>query len=236
MIGREIVSGGIAEGDVLPRELELAEKHGLGRQAVREALKVLAAKGLINTRRRAGSFVLPRREWNLLDPDVLAWHPPEMLPPKFLRDLVELRRVIEPEAAALAATRASPEDIAAISTAIADMRSSEPVSEAFFAADSQFHISILTASNNVLIGRLSATIRPLMEATFPIHYQGVAAELNTPAAIAAAVDESIRDHAAVHEAIVNRDPALAAERMKSLVTRVSKEVDFFVDHRPEDLG
>ena len=107
-IGRRIVSGAVAEGEFLPRESELAEQFGVSRQAVREALKVLAAKGLVTSRRRAGTFVVPRANWNLLDPDVIAWHPPEKFSPAFLRDIIELRRLIEPAAAAFAAERGEP--------------------------------------------------------------------------------------------------------------------------------
>ena len=104
---------------------ELAEQFGVSRQAVREALKVLAAKGLVTSRRRAGTFVVPRANWNLLDPDVIAWHPPEKFSPAFLRDIIELRRLIEPAAAAFAAERGGAEQVARIAAALAAMTSAE---------------------------------------------------------------------------------------------------------------
>src|SRR5207244_4849669 len=107
-IGRRIVSGAIAEGSLLPRESELAAEHQVSRQAIREALKVLAAKGLVASRRRAGTRVRARAFWNLLDPNVLAWHPAGNVDPTFLNDLVELRQLIEPAAAELAARRREP--------------------------------------------------------------------------------------------------------------------------------
>jgi DNA-binding FadR family transcriptional regulator len=109
-IGRRIAEGSISTGALLPREAELASQFGVSRQAIREALKVLAAKGLVASRRRTGTHVLPRSSWNLLDPDVLAWHPPERVPRDLLKDLIELRFLIEPAAAEAAASRASPED------------------------------------------------------------------------------------------------------------------------------
>jgi DNA-binding FadR family transcriptional regulator len=90
-IGRQIVSGEIAVGSDLPREVELCERFGTSRQAIREAIKVLAAKGLIEPRRRRGTRVRPRAAWNLLDPDVLLWHAPDGFGPDFLADLLELR-------------------------------------------------------------------------------------------------------------------------------------------------
>ena len=89
---------------------------------MREALKVLAAKGLVASRRRTGTSVLPRASWNLLDPDVLAWHTPESIRKEFLDDLIELRRVIEPAAAALAARRVDPERLGRIKAALDGMR------------------------------------------------------------------------------------------------------------------
>ena len=129
-IGRQIVSGVIAEGDYLPREAELAARYGVSRQAVREALKVLAAKGLVVSRRRAGTRVTPRLTWNLLDPDVLAWHPPEAIDHAFFKDLVELRRLIEPAAATFAAQRGDAEKIAPITAAFERMRSAAAAEDA----------------------------------------------------------------------------------------------------------
>lgn len=150
-IGRRIASGRIAEGELLPRESELQEEFAAGRQAVREALKVLGAKGMILARRRAGTFVRPRSSWNLLDPDVLAWHPPHALPERVLRDLVELRRLIEPSAAALAAERASSEDMERIEAALVRMREGLDEPQNFYRADIEFHMAIFAASGNSLV-------------------------------------------------------------------------------------
>jgi DNA-binding FadR family transcriptional regulator len=74
-LGRAIAGGQFAEGMLLPTESELQERFGASRQTVREAIKVLAAKGMVRARKRAGTSVQPRANWNLLDPDVLHWHP-----------------------------------------------------------------------------------------------------------------------------------------------------------------
>jgi DNA-binding FadR family transcriptional regulator len=167
-IGRRVVSGEIPEGALLPREAEFADEFGVSRQAVREALKVLAAKGLVASRRRTGTQVLPRGDWNLLDPDVLAWHAAGRLPPKLLDDLVELRRLIEPAAAALAAERRAETAIAGIAAALDRMEASGGEIDAFNFADAEFHAAIFAASGNDLIDRLSTILRPLLEASFSL--------------------------------------------------------------------
>jgi DNA-binding FadR family transcriptional regulator len=167
-IGRRVVSGEIPEGALLPREAEFADEFGVSRQAVREALKVLAAKGLVASRRRTGTHVLPRGDWNLLDPDVLAWHAAGRLPPKLLDDLVELRRLIEPAAAALAAERRAETAIAEIAAALDRMEASGGEIDAFNFTDAEFHAAIFAASGNDLIDRLSTILRPLLEASFSL--------------------------------------------------------------------
>lgn len=229
-IGREIVSGAIPEGEYLAQESELATRFSVSRQVVREALKVLGAKGLVATRRRAGTRVLPRESWNLLDADILDWHPPHAFSSKFLGDLAELRRVVEPEAAAMAAERATDEQIAEIGKALDAMRSVTPVSKEFFDADAQFHFSILKASGNSLIDQLRTIVGPSMKTAFPLHYEGVASELVVPDQVAAFVRDSIEDHAGVYDAIADRDTERAAVRMKTLLSRVSTEVEYFLRH------
>ena len=215
-IGRQVVSGAIAEGALLPREAELAERLSVSRQAVREALKVLAAKGLVTSRRRTGTSVLPRSLWNLLDPDVLAWHPVECLPPEFFSDLVELRRVIEPVAAELAATRATPDSIGAIGAALEEMRRAIDDRPAFIDADVCFHSAICTASGNALFDRLGGVCGPLLRASFAL--QG---RVRTSDMISS---DTLPGHTAVYEAIAARDPALARSAMEALLSRAVHEV------------
>lgn len=225
-IGRMIVSGAIPEDAYLPRETELAARFGVSRQAVREALKVLGAKGLVASRRRAGTRVLPRSSWNLLDPDVLAWHPAGKMPGVFLRDLIEVRRALEPAAAMHAAMRGSNDAIAAIGEALEAMQTVPKPSEAFFAADAAFHGAIFTASGNALMERLSTIIGPLMRTSFELHFRGVETALAAPDEIASAVDTSLGRHAAVYEAIRDRDPGRALAAAEALLAHISTEVDY----------
>ncbi len=101
-LGRRILRGEIRPGDAL----EAASAMAASRTALREAIKVLAAKGLVEARPKVGTRVTPRESWNLLDPDVMAWQHDDALTPSFLRKLTEVRAVIEPQAAAFAAQRA----------------------------------------------------------------------------------------------------------------------------------
>jgi DNA-binding FadR family transcriptional regulator len=165
-IGRQIVTGQIAPGAYLPREAELSEQFSVSRQAVREGLKVLAAKGLVSSRRRAGTSVTPRGTWNLLDPDVLAWHGTVELSPEFKRDLFELRWLVEPEAASLAASRADPASIARMAAALDTMRASMGDSDRYQVGVVDFHMAVFAASGNSLIERLSVILGPLLARSF----------------------------------------------------------------------
>src|SRR5437867_4809520 len=113
-IGRRILGGDLQPGDLLPAEPEL----GASRTVVREAIKVLAAKGLVESRPKTGTRVRPRESWNLLDPDVLAWLQDGAVSEDLLRKLTEVRRIIEPAAAELAAARADGRDLAALEQAL----------------------------------------------------------------------------------------------------------------------
>jgi DNA-binding FadR family transcriptional regulator len=214
-IGRQIVSGTIAEGESLPRESELAIRYGVSRQALREGLKVLAAKGLVVSRRRVGTRVASRQSWNLLDPDVLAWHPPEGIDPAFLSDLVELRRLIEPAAAAFAAERADPHKIAGVTAAVERMRAAVAAedADAYRAADAEFHFAIFSASGNVLIERLSSILGPLYDASFRVQM-----------AAGGTLKHAIAIHTAVYEAIVAGDGTGARRAMKQILSLASSEI------------
>jgi GntR family galactonate operon transcriptional repressor len=173
-------------------------------------LKVLAAKGLVSSRRRAGTHVVPRTSWNLLDPDVLAWHRADALPADFVRDLVELRRLIEPAAAEHAARRGDSKKIAQIGAALEDMRNAVDDRDRFFAADVEFHLSIFSASGNTLIDRLSTILGPLLEASFRMQRD-----------TAGDPEGLVGIHNAVYDAIVEGDAQRARQAMEALLARAS---------------
>ena len=151
ILGQRIAAGSYAEGETLPIEQELADSLDVGRNALREAVKVLSGKGLISTAPRAGTRIRPRQEWNLLDPDVLRWHAdPDTATRGFMLDLIEMRRIVEPKAAELAAVRGTREDVANILSAYEDMAADEADQEQRIAADIAFHSAILKASHNAV--------------------------------------------------------------------------------------
>ncbi len=216
-IGRRIVSGAVAEGEFLPREAELSEQSAVSRQAIREALKVLAAKGLVNSRRRAGTYVTPRSTWNLLDPDVLAWYPPAELDPDFLSALVELRRLIEPAAAEIAAKRGDPERVAGIGAALQAMREAIGSPADYHAADAEFHLAIFAASGNVLIEQLSNILGPLLKASLRLQEQ-----------VGVGHESSVVMHTAIYDAVVAGDVNRAKRAMEGVLALASSEVNKLV--------
>jgi GntR family transcriptional regulator, galactonate operon transcriptional repressor len=149
-LGGRIVRGDLKPGEPLPNEAGLGRELGASRSVVREAVKSLAAKGLLESRTRTGIRVLAPRHWNLLDLEVLGWRYRAMPPLPFFRELFEIRLMIEPPAVALAALRASPEDLAEIREAYAAMVAADPASPAI-EADLRFHQAILAAGHNDLL-------------------------------------------------------------------------------------
>src|SRR5215468_7125056 len=146
-IGEAIVKGRYRPGTLLPREPELIAKFGVSRTALREALKVLAAKGLVETRQRVGTRVRPPEQWNHFDPEITAWQLADGFRDGFVHDLIEFRQTMEPAAARLAAIRASPEDIADIAAALEAMEEGAARNDpaAYAEADASFHIRIFLA-------------------------------------------------------------------------------------------
>jgi DNA-binding FadR family transcriptional regulator len=150
-IGSRIVSGVLKPNDPLPNEAVLGREFGASRSVIREAVKSLAAKGLLESRTRTGIRVLPPMHWNLLDMEVLAWRYSSLPPREFFRELFEIRRMIEPEAAGLAAERATDEEIAAIEAAFEAMDSAARTTDTAIMADLSFHRAILSAGRNALL-------------------------------------------------------------------------------------
>src|SRR5215213_2106849 len=156
-IGRRIVRGDLAPGTVVDLDA-LEGALGVSRTVVREAVKVLEAKGLLEARPKRGTVVRPRAAWNLLDPDVVGWCFEDGPDPRFLAALNELRQALEPAAARLAAARASPEDVAAMREALAALRADHGNIDASTEDDVALHRAILAASGNELLVRVGALI------------------------------------------------------------------------------
>jgi DNA-binding FadR family transcriptional regulator len=157
-LGTAILSGQYQPGDILSGEVAFAEELKVSRSAYREAIQVLTAKGLVSSRPKAGTRVQPRERWNLLDPEVLAWAFTGEPDVQFVRDLFELRAVVEPAAARLAAQRRDKADLKAMKDALTLMRRHTLTTEAGRAADRDFHDAILHATHNAAMIVLTASI------------------------------------------------------------------------------
>lgn len=164
-IGQRIVRGDHAPGAILPNEAKWAKTFGVSRSAVREAIKMLMAKGLLNSRPKIGSRVEPRERWNLLDRDVLGWYAASPDRDAFIRTVQEFRYIIEPEATARAAVRRSAEQMEEISQACFDMGHAATLSERT-QADTRFHLAILRASGNELLVPLGVLIESALSHLF----------------------------------------------------------------------
>lgn len=157
LLGQRIVTGGYSEGEKLPIESELCSELGVSRPVLREATKILVSKGLLNIRPRVGTVTQPRKNWNLLDNDVLRWVT-QCLPAKdFLDMLFEARMAIEPYAAELASQKATADDLEMIGQAYGEMASANNPHEAL-EPDIRFHQAILDATHNEVISYIGRTL------------------------------------------------------------------------------
>lgn len=205
-LGTAILSGQYQPGDTLSGEVAFAEELEVSRSAYREAIQVLTAKGLVESRPKAGTRVLPRNRWNLLDPEVLAWAFAGEPDVEFVRSLFELRAIVEPAAARLAAERRDKADLKAMKEALAAMRRHTLATEAGRAADRDFHNAILHATRNDALMVLSASIGAAVNWTTQFKQRSRALPRNP-----------IPDHLRVYEAIAAGDPAEASDAMRVLV-------------------
>ena len=149
-IGNQILTGVYAPGAILPNEADWCKIYGASRTTVREAVKTLNAKGLLKSRTKIGSRVEPRENWNILDRDVLSWHIAAMDPREFFASVQQVRKILEPEIAALAAVNRTSAQLRAISEAFDDMRNAKR-GRSSVEPDVRFHLALLAAANNALL-------------------------------------------------------------------------------------
>ena len=166
-LGAKIVSGKYLAGEILPTEASLGTSLGVSRTAIREAIKVLSSKGLVEVRRKTGSRVRSQRDWNALDPDVISWQfSGDGILTGAINDLTELRRIIEPACARLAAKLATAEELAEIEKAFIEMEQAAGKTEASVEADLKFHLAILEATHNSFMRPFGALIQAALRASF----------------------------------------------------------------------
>ena len=205
-IGRRIVSGSYAAGHLIEDEGALAGRYQVSRSVIRDATKVLVGKGLLEVRRGIGTRVRARANWGLLDDDVLAWF--QSAPPDdaFLRQLLDIRRVIEPKAARWAAERGSDEGIERIRVAVERMEAVTASIEEFISADAGFHRAVLIAAQNELLAAMEGVI-----------FSALLASIRKTNQESAANEDSIPFHRQVYEAILARDGEAAERHMERLL-------------------
>lgn len=219
-IGRQIVMGELRPGEPIPAQPDLPAS----RTAVREAIRVLVAKGLVEARPRTGTRVRAREAWNMLDPDVLAWSQDDTSAKALLHAITEVRRVIEPAAAELAARRATPAHLAAIERAFRDMAAAMPANvdgdvPAFVEADTRFHGAIFHATGNLILEQMSGII-----------YSALRFSFEATSRIPGSAHDSLPLHRAVADAIRARKPRRAAVAMRTLVTRIARQIEAMPEH------
>ena len=221
-LGSKIISGALAPGELLPTEVVLSQQLGISRPSLREGLRALAQKGLVEGRTRRGTKVNPRSHWNVLDADVLRWlsvAPPD---PAFFMDLLDIRMIIEPAAARLAAARATPEQILAMEAAYRGMVAATPHDmETCCAHDLALHELIITATGNQMLIRFAAAIRTALLAC--VRIASNARE---------SYEHSLAEHQAVAIAIRRRDPALAEQAMRDLLAGTARDLAPAYDKYP----
>lgn len=199
----------------MPDETALSEQFGVSRTVVREAIKVLASKGLVETRPKVGTQVRPRRDWNLLDSDVLAWRYEVGPDEGFLEDVSEVRAIIEPAAAALAAKRATADEVNQILSWCSRMEAAAAEDgDDYIDADMGFHTAMLDACHNDLLAQLSDTITMALRLSRRL-------TVTVPGSSIAAMPA----HWAVAHAIGDRDPHTADHAMRELLRATAADIE-----------
>ncbi|HSD37982.1 MAG TPA: FadR/GntR family transcriptional regulator [Rhodocyclaceae bacterium] len=209
--GRDIVQGALAPGSALPSEAELCEKYDTSRNVMREVIKVLATKRLIDAQRYRGLFVMPRTQWNYLDADVLEWALENDDDPALIASLIEVRSLIEPAISRWAAERATALDLVAIEEALNGMKAQTASRDAFMEADIAFHRAIVAATHNFVILQLADAISALQRAIFDHTY------LTEPEHIAL----TIKEHGDLFDMIRMKNPTVAEEMAQGMISRTA---------------
>ncbi len=173
-LGAAIVRGELGPGAAVPTEDELVSRLAVGRSALREGVKVLAGKGLLETRTSAGTRVRPREAWNLLDPDVLRWRYQPPASPADIAALADLRVALEPGAARLAAEHASAAQRGAVAAAMTRLWATVGEPDEFIEADLAFHRAVFAACGNDLLLYIHDVVGVALGAIRPLHTHSVA--------------------------------------------------------------
>ena len=219
-LASRILSGRLAEGETLDLPALRAELD-VSLTALREALKVLTAKGMIDARQKRGTYVRPRAHWNMLDADMMRWQVESTDDPRLLGKLTEVRAIVEPAAARIAALRATAEDLALLSDALERMTGAADT-DVMIDADVDFHRLLLLATHNEFLEQIGRVIAVgLAERDKLVH------EAN-PA------DDPVPSHRAVFRAIEAGDPVAAETAMYTLLDKATTDLSQIITPKPAD--
>ena len=218
-LGSWIASGNVLPGQSLKVEADLCEELGISRTVLREAIKTLVAKGMLQVGPKVGTRVMPVRSWNLFDPQVVGWLAQHGLPENFVMDLLDLRRTIEPVAVRWACQRATPEQIAEIQAAYCMLEASMGDKDAYNDADRRFHEAILAASHNQFIEQMLPALGAQMAVSFEVS-----------SAVPDELGQTLSLHKDLADAISARDVARGVWVCMTLIERSAVTIS---QHYPE---
>ena len=216
-LGLRIVSGELPPGDRLPSEASLCDAYEVSRPVLREATRVLVAKGLVVSRQRAGAIVRRRSDWHLLDPDVLYWLIQTEPRHEFVSTLLTVRRIFEPAAAALAAKVASDQSLHAIAEAYAGMEAARTPEE-LLEPDVAFHRRIAEATGNDLLAYIGNMLSLALRESIKLSSK----HPNTHAL-------SLPRHKAILTALLNRDPLGARQATLVQLEETGEDLSIILD-------
>ena len=219
-LGEAIVAGRYTVGASVPPEPALCLQLGVSRTVVREAVKSLIAKGLMTTGPKVGTRVLSPAHWNWFDPDVIIWQTKAGLTPDFLRDLQDLRRVVEPAAMRLTAERATPEDIAEVEAAYAGMKRAVDGGGDYVTYDLRFHQGLLRACGNRMLVQMSKALGALLRTSFEISTRRKDGPRN-----------SLPLHREVLDAVIAHNPDRAETAIRVLIDGARTDIEEVLSSR-----
>lgn len=219
-LGEAIVAGRYGPGAPIPPEPMLCEQLGVSRTVVREAVKSLIAKGLVTSGPKVGTRVLGSEQWNWFDPDVILWQSKAGLTPEFLRDLKDLRRVVEPAAVRMAAERATAQEIADIEAAFEGMCLAVEEGGDYVKYDLRFHQGLLRACRNRMIVQMSQALGALLRTSFEISTTRKDGPRN-----------SLPLHRAVLDAVIARNPGAAETAILILIDGANQDIEEVLANR-----
>ncbi len=224
-IGIRIISGELQPGDVLPKEDTLSKEYGVSRTVIREAVKGLAARGLVESRPKVGTIIRPRSDWQMLDPAVLEWVAASEKSGDFMYHLAEVRAAIEPATAELAARHATPEDIARMREAYVQLENSidHDDQDAWALADLAYHESIVAAAHNEFLAYIIRALRKPLQSKRRINIAllDLLEEDEVAEGYRSPQDEVLSRHREVLDAIESGDEESARAASQALQERVT---------------